>query len=386
MKNISDQLCSGCGGCVGVCPAGCIQMERDREGFYRAVVKEAACLHCGLCLKHCSLKQKQPERSPLGAYAVYNRDEETRQASSSGGVFTALATAVLEQSGVVFGASFDEGMYLRHRPVESVKELEALRGSKYLQSDISGVYLQVKSFLQTGRPVLFVGTPCQVAGLYTALGDRYDNLLTCDLVCHGAPSAGLFEGYLAYLSGKYRGQVTSWNFRSKEHANARMSYTVKMGLRRGEERAYRYFSGDEEPYTMRFISGALQAKCCYTCPYTTTSRVGDVTLADYWGYEEVHPELSQIRGVSLVLVNTLAGEKALAQAKNLQTVPTVPEKYLKRNHHLSVPGKEHPQRDEIYRSFAETGFTNAFYKKHFLPDGYGMYILKRRIRGILKGR
>ena len=162
-----------------------------------------------------------------------------------------------------------------------------------------------------------------------------------------------------------------------------MSYTVKLTMADGRE----YFlSGDEEPYTMRFISGALQADSCSSCPYAAHSRVADLALGDYWGYERAHPELEQIRGVSLVLVNTPAGKTLLEESQGLELVETTAEKYLPKNNHLSVPGRKHPQRDGIYEAFAARGFTKAFYKKYFLPDGHGMYILKRRILALIKRR
>lgn len=382
-NNVGPQLCSGCGGCVEVCPVGAIRLKRDAQGFYRAMVDEKSCIGCGLCVKSCSMNRKAEGNGPLKSYAAYNREADIRQKSSSGGIFTALANQVIAGGGVVVGAAFDENMHLKHVFAENQDQLEALRGSKYLQSDMRGVYPAVKELLETGRQVLFVGTPCQVAGLHTALGKKYDNLLTCDLVCHGAPSSGLFEGYFAYLEKKHRGKIVGYGFRSKEQANARMSYTVKLTM---EDGTIHYISGDEEPYTMRFISGALQAESCYACPYTSCSRVADLTLGDYWGYEQAHPELAQIQGVSLVLVNTPAGERLLSQAEELELVDTAAEQYLKHNHHLSAPGKKHPQRDGLYRAFADTGFTNSFYKKQFLPEGYGMYILKRRILALIKRR
>ena len=136
---------------------------------------------------------------------------------------------------------------------------------------------------------------------------------------------------------------------------------------------------------MRFISGALQAESCYNCPYAAHGRVGDLTLADYWGYQQEHPGLAHIKGVSLVLVNTTTGEELLERAEELQLEKTDAQRYQKRNHHLSQPGRKHPQRDALYGVFETEGFTKAFYKKHFLPDGYGMYLLKRRLLR-LKGR
>lgn len=384
MKNINEQVCSGCGGCVEVCPVNCIHIAQTVDGFYKASADEKKCLNCGLCIKKCSMQLPVEVRRPIHAYAAYHIDEAFRKQSSSGGVFSALAKTVMDRGGVVFGAAFDENMRLYHACAVQEAQLVALRGSKYAQSDIRGVYPRIKQLLQSGTEVLFVGTPCQVAGLRTALGDNVQNLYTCDVVCHGTPSIELFRGYVQFLEKKFKGKILAYDFRSKEQANDRMSYTVKLTLQCGEKTCSRFLAGDEEPYAMRFLSGALQAQSCYNCPFAAQERSGDITLADYWGYETAHPELAAVRGVSLVTVNTAKGAQLLKETPNLMLIATDEELYLQRNKHLSVPTQKHPQRDAIYKAFAINGFTKVFYHKTFLPDGYKRYILKRRIKAMLK--
>ena len=385
MNNINNQLCSGCGGCVEICPISCISLTPSSDGFLKAAADEQQCIDCGLCTRKCSMLSAHHTDMVATAWAAYHKNSNIRNISSSGGVFYALAKEIIQRGGIICGAAFNQELNLRHTLVYDLENLPQLCGSKYLQSDVRGVYPKIKEAVQAGKTVLFVGTPCQVAGLYTAIGRRPENLITCDLVCHGVPSPGLFQGYLRHLENKYKSKIVSFRFRSKEKANARMSYTVKLGLKQNNTDIFRYISGDEEPYTMRFISGTLQAESCYQCPFASTARTGDLTFADYWGYETAHPELENILGVSLVLANSEKGRILIEALQEVQLIPTQPEKYLPQNNHLSTPIQKHPERDSLYAAFAKQGFTKQFYHKVFLPKGYKLYILKRRIKALLNG-
>lgn len=383
--NIKHQVCCGCSACVAVCPKSCVKLKITDEGFYHATIQLDHCVDCGKCLSVCpmngSLKNK---RTPVSAYAVYHQSEQVRKKSTSGGVFYQLAQNVLAKKGIVYGASFDENMHLRHVPAICESELDALCGSKYLQSDLTGVYQAVKENLRAGMQVFFVGTPCQVAALYTVVG-HHENLLTADLICHGVPSPGLFRSYVHHLEKRYGGKVTDYRFRSKEHANSRISYTTKVELiNQSNQQKTVYMDGDEEPYTLRFLTNTLQCESCYQCPYASHQRVGDLTMGDYWGYENAHPELSNIIGVSLVLVNSMQGKNALTKAQGLTIIDTSEKLYLEGNQHLSAPPTKNPERDKLYRAYAKMGFSSRFYHRVFLPRGYKMYLLKRRLRGALK--
>ena len=216
MNNINNQLCSGCGGCAEICPKSCICLKPTEDGFMKAVADEQLCADCGLCVQKCSMEVKHTNRTEPTAWGAYHKDDGVRKISSSGGVFYSLAKDIILGGGMVCGAAFDEGFKLRHILVDNLNDLPKLCGSKYLQSDVRGVYKKIKETTQCGKTVLFVGTPCQVAGLITAIGGRPENLYTCDLVCHGVPSPELFYGYLSHLEKKYRSKIISFQFRSKE--------------------------------------------------------------------------------------------------------------------------------------------------------------------------
>lgn len=380
--NISTVNCSGCGGCIESCPQKCISMKRDAAGFLVASVEKEKCIQCGVCINKCSQKYVfNSEREPIQSFLAFNKNETERFCASSGGVFSALAQIIISNGGVVYGAAFDENLKLKHKGVSTVDEIADLCGSKYLQSEVYPVFEEIKQILPQ-RKVLFVGTPCQVYALKQTIGDS-PNLFTADLICHGAPSPGLFEGYKHFLEEKRGGAIIAYNFRSKEHANAVMSYTVKGTYTKNNQAHSFFMDGDEEPYTMQFITNALQSEGCYNCRFTNLDRQGDITLGDYWGFQEAHPEYKDMMGVSLVLVNSERGSQLLGKTHKLQLVQTGKEQYLPRNHHLSVPPVKSEYRDVLYSAFTKMGFTKKFYNKYFLPKGYKTYILKRRLLKVI---
>ena len=199
-KTLDKKECCGCTACASACPQQCISMIQDEEGFYFPVVDKTQCIECGLCEKVCPFEHPKYENTEITeVYASYIKDIEQRKKSTSGGVFYAIAQWVICQGGVVYGAAFDKNFKLRHIGVENLKDLEQLRGSKYLQSFLGNVFIEIKKNLKAGRWVYFTGVGCQVAGLKSFLHKKYDTLITSDLVCHGVPSQLMFDWHLNYL-------------------------------------------------------------------------------------------------------------------------------------------------------------------------------------------
>jgi coenzyme F420-reducing hydrogenase beta subunit len=213
----------------------------------------------------------------------------------------------LEQGGVVIGAAFDESMTLRHQIAQNALEGEKFRGSKYLQSVIGDTYREAKSYLQQGRRVLFSGTPCQIAGLYSYLGQDKDNvnLLTCDLVCHGVPSPKVFAAYKASLEHLYDAKVSRIAFRRKDCGWKR--YSVALSFDNATE--YRRLLTDD-PFMIGFLRDTYLRPSCHVCKFSRLPRVADLTLGDFWGVDRHHPEWDDDQGTSLVLVETVKGQEA----------------------------------------------------------------------------
>ena len=196
----SKELCTGCGACYNICPVQCINMEADEEGFDYPFIELDKCIDCRKCQSVCPMinSAKFHDETELTVYACWNKDESVRYNSSSGGVFTALAEAIIEDDGVAYGAAYDESMIVRHIAIDNKHDVKKLRGSKYVQSDIGRTYSDIKTKLVEGKKVLFSGTPCQVAGLKNFIGEKSGNLITCDILCKGVSSPGLFNKYVNF--------------------------------------------------------------------------------------------------------------------------------------------------------------------------------------------
>lgn len=316
MVRIDDKArCCGCGGCAQACPAGCIEMRADREGFQYPVVDEGRCVQCGRCKAVCPVLRAEEERARAGGWKTpkalggWNRDEAVRRASSSGGAFTLLAGEILGRGGVVFGAVMN-GRRVEHVAAESLGALAAMRGSKYVQSDLGDSYRQVREYLRAGRPVLFTGTPCQTSGLVTFLGGRDENLVLVDFVCHGVPSPRFFSEYLDSLERKAGARVTAFSFRDKEKGWYSVGSRLQVGPRA------RYDNGAEtscypalrDSYTNGFLEDCTLRPSCYACPFKGVPKwAADITLADFWGVDEALPGMNDKKGTSLLLIHSDKG-------------------------------------------------------------------------------
>ena len=280
-------------------------MVPDIEGFLYPLVDENLCTECGLCESVCPVIKPPVQNGEAVAFAAWNRDEDVREDSSSGGVFNALMQRTFEQNGVVFGAAFDDSMTLCHQAAHNGVEGQALRGSKYLQSIIGTAYQEARKYLKRGRQVLFSGTPCQVAGLYAFLGKKYDNLLTCDVVCHGVPSPKVFATYRAELERQYGAKAKRIAFRRKNFGWKR--YSISLSFDNDTE--YRRIL-TEDAFMTGFLRDIYLRPSCHACRFSCLPRVADISLGDFWGVGTHHPEWDDDRGTSLVIVQSEKGKNA----------------------------------------------------------------------------
>lgn len=325
---------------------------------------ESLCVHCGLCEKVCPVLNAKPDSTDKTpeAFAAMNRNDDIRRDSSSGGVFTLLAEQVIRRGGVVFGAAWAEDFQsVGHIGVRTPEDLAKLRGSKYLQSTMGSCYAQAKRSLDGGEAVLFSGTPCQIEGLRRFLGKEYENLLCVDLVCHGVPAPAVWRRYLSECEKNGGGKVSRVTFRDK--STGWKSYCVTLDFADGEKQSLPV-SG--EPYMRAFLSNACLRPSCYECQFKKRNRESDLTLADFWGIEDVCPEMDDDRGTSLVLIHSEAGQAAMAAIEEQMIFRTVDAvAALQRNPSAVVSSKVHENREAFLESLGTMAFPAAV--KRWLP-------------------
>lgn len=313
MIEIKDKSqCCGCEACVQRCPKQCISLVEDKEGFLYPQVDKNVCVDCRLCEKVCPVINQFDERQPQVVYAAINSDSDVRQSSSSGGIFSALADAVLSQGGVVFGVCWDRDWRLIFDYAESKEDLSCFRGSKYLQAHVGDAYIKAEQFLKSGRQVLFTGTPCQIAALRRYLKKDYDNLSMIDVICHGAPSPQVWKKYLdeqLRLIEQNRGskyQITAVNFRDK--SVGWKNYNFSIGLKRADGEVEYFTQPSSQNIFMRgFLRDFYLRPSCYSCRAKSGRSGSDITLGDFWGINELRPDIDDDRGISAITINSDKG-------------------------------------------------------------------------------
>lgn len=353
--NIKEDDCYGCGACYNKCPQNAITMLINHDGFLCPDVDMSKCIDCGLCLNACPVEnsivrnKKEPD-----CYAVW-ADSELRMKSSSGGMFSLLATHILDDGGYVCGATFtDDYTAVEHIIISNKEELDRLRRSKYVQSNTREVYRAIKELLNNNKTVLFSGCPCQVAGLYSFLDKEYDNLFTVDVVCHGGNSQ---KAYQEFLRERSKGRkIASVNFREKEIYGWGTPTVIK--FENGE--VFREGAGTCTWYK-GFLNGIITRKSCGHCQFATQIRQSDITLADFWGIEQYKKELNDNKGTSLVLLNNPKGKELFKLVKGKMALcEKVPyEQGWKRNGQLYQPQKSHVHRELFFQSLDKHGYDAA---------------------------
>lgn len=307
---IKKSECCGCDACYNICPTDCIKMMDDKEGFWYPKVNKKECIECNACVEVCpALKKARTDKALKSpeVVAAYSLDEDNRIKSTSGGLFAEIATQIINDGGVVFGALYNEKHLVEHYYVNDLEGLKKLRQSKYLQSKIGYSFRDVKKFLDEGKKVLFAGTPCHIAGLKNYLHIDYKDLYLVDFLCRGVISPKAYEQFLISLEKQYHSKIKRVWFKNKTYGWHRFS--TKVIFENGKEYIKDRYT---DVYMRGYLEGPLYLRSsCHTCKYKTLPRYSDISLGDFWGIEKIKQHLDQDKGTSIFMINTEKGKEVL---------------------------------------------------------------------------
>ena len=312
-KNIGKN-CTGCTACRNICPKNAITMREDREGFFYPVVEQEQCVSCGLCISVCPVLhfyKKEAYQEPE-VYAGWNLEDDIRISSTSGGVFTALAEAVMERGGYVAGAIYDEQFSICHIVTDQKEMIPLLRQSKYAQSALSTVYREIKGLLDRGEMVLFCGTPCQSAGLQQYLKKDYEKSYFCDFICRGVISQKVYHKFLDDTAKQKKSTLKTVQFKNKDFGWNQFSTKLSF-----ENQSIYQKDRNQDSYMRGYLKHNLFIRpSCSNCKFKEIPRNSDLSLGDFWGISNYNKELDNDRGTSVILVNSRKGKELLGWSKD----------------------------------------------------------------------
>lgn len=349
MLKTPKNICCGCGACQQACPVQCVELKPDKKGFLYPTIDKKYCIKCGKCERVCPVLHENSINQLPQIYAAKNDDENKRIMSSSGGVFSVIAEKVISNGGVVFGTKWNDTFEAVVDWTDSIEGLTAFRGSKYIQSVVGDNYKKAEEFLKRGKSVLFSGTPCQIKGLKTYLGKEYENLLTVEVICHGAPSPLVWKKYLNSIVHLHSGDgrntvssslklpsvVTGVNFRDKTNGWKKFGFRINYCSDDRSSEQNSVFestigsfieSFDQNEYMRAFLSNLTLRPSCFNCKAKAGNSGADITIGDLWGVDKLNPEIDEDKGLSLIILHSKKA-KNIFDDLNVNLLP-VGEEYV----------------------------------------------------------
>ena len=344
--------CTGCFACANACSVGAIQMLPGKIGHLFPTILDK-CIECNKCIKTCPVNNPVELQKPIKTLAFWIKDDEEHQTSTSGGAAACFTNYILEEGGTVYGcASLSHGV-IEHIRIDKKEDAFKLKGSKYVHSHINNTYQLIKADLKSGKKVLFIGLPCQVAGLKRYIGKENANLFAIDLICHGVPSQQVLFEYIESLGIK-RDEVSVVAFRE-----AKGYYlTIK-----SSGRSVYYKNECKDLYYMAFNDNLCFRDSCFTCRYSAPERVGDLTIGDFWGLGKQEPFNYTPHGhVSVVLVNNSKGELLMKSCSDkYEAVERSLDEAVAGNHNLKSPSVA-PNAEKFHFLYGKVSIQRALKK------------------------
>ena len=381
MQIANIDKCCGCSACEAICPKNAILMKPDNLGFLYPIIDTRICIDCGICRNICPIDGIKSENEIKEAFAVMNNDTDTRMKSSSGGVFSILAKKVISEKGIVFGVRLDEHQTVIFDKAEEESQLEAFYGSKYVQAKMGDVYRDCKKEVLSGRQVLFSGTPCQIAGLKCFLKIEYENLLCVDFICHGVPSPALWQKYIKFQEKKSASPIVKTAFRHKKYGWKQ--YSLQLTFANCSEYCQPL---NTDKYLQLFLGDNCLRESCYKCFAKGLKRFSDITIADFWGIQNIDSSMDDDRGTSFVCVNSIKGQRYFTEILHNAKVKSVQV-----NEGVQFnPSMVNP----IMRNYKRTRFQKDFVKRdiNFLYKKYGtisflsklLFFIKKAMKKVVR--
>lgn len=378
--------CCGCGACQAICPKNAIEMVEDEYGFIYPRIDESKCVNCNLCKKTCAYMNPRKMNDEKKVYASVSKNDENLKRSASGGVFYELANSIISDGGVVYGCSMEyknDKLTPKHIRVNNQENLKKLQGSKYVQSECGNIYKLVKADLINGKKVLFSGTPCQIEGVKSFLQYKeYENLFLVDIICHGVPSRKMFQDYIENFEIENNCKVKEFYFRDKDKG---WGLFFKVVYEKNGKKEKTVKPSYESSFYQLFLDSSIYRENCYKCPYATENRNSDLTIGDFWGIGQEHPDvdIDSKRGISCIIANSNKGKKIIEKySVSLYNINSNFEKVARHNHQLSKPSKHTSEREKILELYKNGTYDDVdnYYKKTRRVKN-----MIKKIRDVLKG-
>lgn len=373
---IDREKCCGCTACYSICPRNAIKMIPDNEGFLYPNIDNDKCINCGLCQKVCMYKNKMKENNKTPTiFAAKNKNLCEKKLSSSGGLFAVLSDYVLDNNGVIYGVAFSETLRAVHIRATNYAERNKCMGSKYSQSELKKTFLNVKQDVEQNKMVLFTGTPCQIKGLKMFLQNKeYSNLYLVDIICHSTPSPKLFNEYISYIESKRNKKVLNYFHRSKK-----LGWSNHCEVAQYEDGTIEFKSSLLQIWKKIFFSNLASRPSCYSCMFTNINRNSDITIADFWGIDQVDSSFYDKDGVSLLIISTPNGEELFNHIKDKTEFKRYSVEDAKKCNPQLYKNIEYDknERNMFWSYYSRFGFKGISKK-------YGGYTFKGKVKNTIK--
>lgn len=364
-----NNQCCGCTSCEVICPRNAIKIVADQKGFLNSIIDKTKCIKCKRCEKACPILKKKEKDNIRKVYAAYTTSKAIIMNSSSGGLSREIINAFFSHNigCKVYGCVIDNNNRIVHYGTQKISETSKFYGSKYVSSDIRGIYSEIVNDLNNDIPVLFFGLPCQVAGLRSVveLLNISEKLYTVDIICHGAGSPALWQKYKSFIEKKYKGKITNFKFRDKTGGWKKYSISLMINGKKIQD------TPALKVWLYLFFTGNIQRETCLPCHFANGYRYSDLTIGDFWGIEEHDNEMNNEKGVSIVTINSSKGERLFENVEIKKKELPVDVAY-KTQSNLAGGHKMNDNYRLFWKEYSNYGFM-------FVAKKYGRYNNKWRI-------